>query len=348
MRCRVPTWKFSSTSASIIRKGSWFRSFVKTQAVPGFPRSAGADPMSARHPGETFITLRHLGGPGAGKGARTQRGVGRGMKRLEGKNVLITGGSTGIGRATAIRFADEGANVAINYHSSAREAEITLAEAQKTCSIIREKGCGEMLVQGDVASEEDVKRIFAEVLGAWGRLDILVNNAGIQVKSPTHETTMGAYDRVLAVNLRGAFLCAREAVRHFLDRGGGGVILNNTSIHETVPKPYYASYAVSKAGIRALGRILALEYAGQGIRVNTVAPGAVVTPINREWADDPAKRALVEAHIPMGRAGDPEEIAGVFAFLASDEAAYITGQTIYVDGGLTLYADFRTPWSSGS
>ncbi len=270
------------------------------------------------------------------------------MRRLEGKNVLITGGSTGIGRATAIRFADEGANVAINYHSSEREAEITLEEAQKTCSLIRGKGCGEMLVQGDVASEEDVKRIFAEVLKAWGRLDILVNNAGIQAESPTHEMATDAYDRVLAVNLRGAFLCAREAVRHFLGRGGGGVILNNTSVHETIPKPHYAPYAASKAGLGSLGRTLALEYAGEGIRVNTVAPGVIETPINREWADDPEKKALVAGHIPLGRAGQPEEIAAVFAFLASDEAAYITGQTLYVDGGLTLCADFRTPWSRGS
>ena len=269
------------------------------------------------------------------------------MKRLEGMNVLVTGGSTGIGRATAIRFAEEGANVAINYHTSEEEAEITLSEAQKTCSLIREKGCQEMLVQGDVANEEDVMRIFREVLGAWKRLDVLVNNAGIQTTSPTHEADVGAYDRVLAVNLRGAFLCSREAVRHFLDRGSGGIILNNTSVHETVPKPYYAAYAASKAGIGALGKTLALEYADKGIRVNTVAPGAIATPINREWLEDPERRAEVEGHIPIGRAGRAEEIAAVFAFLASDDAAYITGQTIYVDGGLTLCSDFRTPWSSG-
>ena len=270
------------------------------------------------------------------------------MRRFEGKNVLVTGGSTGIGRATAIRFADEGANVAINYYASETEAEITLEEARKTCSIIRGKGCGEMLVQGDVAHEEDVKRIFREVLGAWGRLDILVNNAGVQIASPAHETDMDAYDRVLAVNLRGAFLCAREAARHFLDRGGGGVVLNTTSVHETIPKPYYAPYVASKAGLAALSRTLALEYAGQGIRVNTVAPGTIATPMNREWMDDPARRAEAERHIPMGRAGLPEEVAAVFAFLASNEAAYITGQTLYVDGGLTLYPDFRVPWSSGS
>ncbi|MDV2480613.1 SDR family oxidoreductase [Methanoculleus sp. Wushi-C6] len=270
------------------------------------------------------------------------------MKRLEGKNVLITGGSTGIGRATAIRFADEGANVAINYHSGEKEAEITLGEARQACSLAREKGCEGMLVQGDVSREEDVRRIFREVLDAWGRLDILINNAGIQTASPTHEMTADDYDRVLAVNLRGAFLCAREAVRHFLDRGGGGIILNNTSVHEIIPKPQYAPYAASKAGLGSLGRTLALEYAGEGIRVNTVAPGAIATPINKEWAEDPEKKALVEENIPMGRAGEVEEIAAVFAFLASDEAAYITGQTIYVDGGLTLYPGFRTPWSSGS
>lgn len=265
------------------------------------------------------------------------------MRRLEGKNVLVTGGSTGIGRSIAIRFADEGANVAINYYSSEREAEITLEEAQKTCSLIRAKGCGEMLVRGDVSSEEEVGRIFREVLDAWGRLDILVNNAGIQAESPTHEMAMDAYDHVLAVNLRGAFLCAREAVRHFLDRGGGGVILNNTSVHEKIPRPHYAPYAASKAGLGSLGRTLALEYAGEGIRVNTVAPGAIATPTTGKQAEDPEKKALVEGQIPMGRAGQPDEVAAVFAFLASDEAAYITGQTIYVDGGLTLYPGFRRP-----
>lgn len=270
------------------------------------------------------------------------------MKRLEGKNVLITGGSTGIGRATAIKFADEGANIAINYHTSEEEAEVTLSEAQKACSLIREKGCQEMLVQGDVSNEEDVERIFREVLNAWGRLDILINNAGIQIASPTHEADMSIYDQILSVNLRGMFLCARKATQHFLDRGGGGIILNNSSIHESIPKPYYAAYAASKAGMGALGKTLALEYADQGIRVNTVAPGAIATPINWEWLEDPKKKSEVEERIPMGRAGQPEEIASTFAFLASDEAAYITGQTIYVDGGLALCPDFREPWTSGS
>ncbi|RXE57210.1 sugar dehydrogenase [Methanoculleus taiwanensis] len=268
------------------------------------------------------------------------------MRRLEGKYALVTGGSTGIGRAIAIRFAEEGANVAINYHSSREEAEITEDEVNKACRVIREHGCREMVVKANVADETAVARIFGEVIDAWGRLDILVNNAGIQKTSPTEEVTAADYDKVLGVNLRGAFLCAREAIRHFLSRDGGGIIINNSSVHQIIPKPGYTPYAVSKAGVGNLTRTLALEYAARGIRVNAVGPGAIETPINRAWLDDPEKKALVKSHIPIGRAGTPEEIAAVFAFLASDDSAYITGQTIYACGGLTLYPDFRTAWSS--
>jgi glucose 1-dehydrogenase len=268
------------------------------------------------------------------------------MKRLDGRNALVTGGSTGIGRSIAIRFAEEGANVAINYHSSGEEAEITREEVERACGTIREYGCKEMVVQASVSDERDVREMFARVLDAWGRIDILVNNAGIQKTAPTEDVTINDYDRVLAVNLRGAFLCAREAVRHFLGRGGGGVIINDSSVHQIIPKPLYAPYAISKAGMGNLTRTLALEYAAQGIRVNAVGPGAIVTPINKGWINNPEKKAEVERHIPLGRAGTPEEIASVFAFLASDDASYITGQTIYACGGLTLYPDFRTTWSS--
>lgn len=268
------------------------------------------------------------------------------MKRLEGKYALVTGGSTGIGRAIAIRLAEEGANVAINYHSSREEAEITESEVGEACRVIREHGCREMVVKANVADEAAVTGMFAEVIDAWGRLDILVNNAGIQKASPTEEVTVADYDKVLGVNLRGAFLCAREAVRHFLSRSGGGVIINDSSVHQIIPKPEYTPYAVSKAGMGNLTRTLALEYASRGIRVNAVGPGAIETPMNRAWLDDPEKKALVESHIPIGRAGTPEEIAAVFAFLASGDSSYITGQTIYACGGLTLYPDFRTAWSS--
>ncbi|MEX2262595.1 MAG: glucose 1-dehydrogenase [Bryobacteraceae bacterium] len=266
------------------------------------------------------------------------------MLRLQGKNVLITGASSGIGQAIAIRFAQEGANVAINYFRGDEEAEATRALVRKA----RTSGGGnDLVVQADVSQEEQIQAMFAKVLEAFGSLDVLVNNAGIQQPCPSHEVKAADFDRVMGVNLRGAFLCAREALRHFIARGGGGIILNNSSVHEMIPKPKYLSYSVSKGGMENLTKTLALEYAGRGIRVNAVGPGAVVTPINRAWIDDPKARAEVESHIPMGRAAGPEEIASVFAFLASDDASYITGQTIFACGGLTLYPEFRVAWSSG-
>jgi len=155
-----------------------------------------------------------------------------------------------------------------------------------------------------------------------------------------------AFDRVLGVNLRGSFLCAQQAIRNMLAENRTGSIVNVSSVHQMIPKPRFLGYSVSKGGMMNLTRTLALEFAGRGIRVNAIGPGATVTPINRAWVDDPVKREMVTSHIPMGRAGDAEEMAAVTAFLLSDEAAYITGQTIFVDGGLTLYADFRDTWSS--
>jgi glucose 1-dehydrogenase len=264
------------------------------------------------------------------------------MGRLEGRNALITGASSGIGQAIAILFAREGANVAINYYSGADQAGVTAEMARQART-----GPGrEIIVQADVADEHQVQSMFRQTLDAFGRLDILVNNSGIQKAAPSHEVSMSDFDRVLGVNLRGAFMCAREAIRHFLSRGGGGVIVNNSSVHEIIPKPLYVSYSISKGGMENMTRTLALEYAAHGIRINSVGPGATVTPINRAWIDDPKARGEVESHIPMGRAATSEEIAAVFAFLASDEASYITGQTIFAGGGLTLYPEFRTNWSS--
>jgi glucose 1-dehydrogenase len=203
-----------------------------------------------------------------------------------------------------------------------------------------------VLVQGDVSQEEDVVAMVGHAVSELGGLHVLINNAGIQISRPSHELSSADFDKVLAVNLRGAFLCAREAIRHFLAVGQPGVIINVSSVHQLIPKPDYLGYSTSKGGMQNLTRTLALEYAERGIRVNGMGPGATVTPINRAWIDDPVKREQVESHIPMRRAGTADEMGAVACFLASDDAAYITGQTIFVDGGLTLFPSFREPWSS--
>jgi glucose 1-dehydrogenase len=201
-------------------------------------------------------------------------------------------------------------------------------------------------VQADVSKEADVVRMVGETVDALGSIDVLVNNAGIQISRPSHELMNGDFDRVIDINLRGSFMCAREAIRNFLDQGAGGSIVNISSVHQVIPKPGYLGYSVSKGGMQNLTKTLALEYADRGIRVNGVGPGATITPINRAWVDDPVKAEMVTRHIPMLRAGSADEMAGVACFLSSEDAAYITGQTIFVDGGLTLFADFREPWSS--
>jgi glucose 1-dehydrogenase len=268
------------------------------------------------------------------------------MRGLKNKFVLVTGATTGIGHATAVRFAEEGCSVSINYRTNPVAAKETLAAAQKISAANGHTDAKHITVYGDVSKEEDVAKMFAETLQAFGRLDVLINNAGWQKEAPSDQLDMKDYDGVLNTNIRGAFMCAREALKHFLARGGGGVILSNSSVHQIIPKPGFVSYSLSKGAMGNMTRTLALEYANRGIRVNAVGPGAIITPINKSWKDDPKARAGVESHIPMGRSGESEEIASVFAFLASDEASYITGQTIYACGGLTLFPEFRENWSS--
>jgi len=267
-------------------------------------------------------------------------------RRLEGKFVVITGASRGIGRAVALRFAEEGASVAINYAGSEAAAGETLElvrAASRAGGYSADRHC---IVRADVSDAEAVAAMVDRVIGDWKRLDILVNNAGIQSPAASHEASLAEYRHILDVNLTGALLCAQAAIRHFLSRPGGGVILNCSSVHEIIPKPAYIAYSISKGGMGNLTRTLALEYADRGIRVNGVGPGATLTDMNSAWADDAKARRAVESHIPMGRAATPAEIAGVFAFLASDDASYVTGQTIYACGGITLYADFKTNWAS--
>ena len=268
------------------------------------------------------------------------------MKGIKGKNVLVTGATSGIGQAIAAYFATEGANVALNYRNDPDKLDDTEELIEKMCTQVRDCGGKELPIEGDVSEEADIIRMCNEVIEKLGSLDILINNAGIQTASPSHELETSDFDRVIQVNLRGAYLCARETIKHFLDRGNGGVIINISSVHEIIPRPTYVSYSISKGGMENMTKTLALEYAPYGIRVNVIAPGATATPIN-SWTDDPQKRKEVESHIPMRRVGTSEEMAAITAFLASDDAAYITGQTLFVDGGLTLYPDFLDPWSAG-
>jgi glucose 1-dehydrogenase len=262
------------------------------------------------------------------------------MRRFEGCRLLVTGAGQGIGLAVAQRFAREGARVALNDRTGGDRLDAALA------SLPAVEAGAHLLAVGDVSDEAAVERFMAEAIAELGGLDVLVNNAGFQVESATETLAMKDFDGVMAVNVRGTVLCAQAAIRQFLRQGRGGVILNNSSVHQLIPKPGYLGYAASKGAVGTITRTLALEFANRGIRVNAVAPGATVTPINAAWTDDPVKRAAVERHIPLGRPAEPEEIAGCFAFLASADAAYLTGQTIYADGGLTLYADFKENWSS--
>jgi glucose 1-dehydrogenase len=249
----------------------------------------------------------------------------------------------------AVRFVQEGCHVAVNYLDSRSDAGETERLARMATPTADAQGAPTpniVLVQADISNEADVVRMVNTTIAELGGIDILVNNAGIHLSKPSHELDLPSFDQVLNVNMRGTFMCSREVIKHFLATNKPGVIVNVSSVHEIIPKPGYLGYSASRGAMGNLTRTLALEYSGAGIRVNEIAPGATVTPVNRPWVEDPKKYSNVVSHIPLGRAGQPEEMAATVAFLSADEATYITGQTIYIDGGLTLYADFRTPWSS--
>ncbi|HZU59417.1 MAG TPA: glucose 1-dehydrogenase [Solirubrobacteraceae bacterium] len=253
---------------------------------------------------------------------------------LEGRHALITGASSGIGKACAIRMSEEGADVCINFYS-----EHEAPEANAVVSQIESNGTKAIAVQADVGSEEDVKRMVSAAHEAFGGLDILVNNAGIENQVPTMEMSLQDWERVLRTNLTGVFLCMRECGLLMKDTGRG-VIINMSSVHQFIPWPGFAHYCASKGGMKLLTETAAREWAPHKIRVVSVAPGAIATPINNFVLDDPESKHAVEEEIPLGRFGQPEEIASAVAWAASDQASYMTGNTLVVDGGMALYPKF--------
>jgi glucose 1-dehydrogenase len=250
--------------------------------------------------------------------------------RLQGKTALVTGSSGGIGHGIAVRLAREGASVAVNYRSNAQGADETMAGLRPLLA----SGAKAILVQADTGSTTDGERLVHECVQQLGGLDILVNNAGVERRAPFWEVTEKDYDEVLNVNLRGVFFLTQSFVRHRMQAKAGGKVINISSVHEDLPFPNFSPYCASKGGLRMLARDLAIELAPLGITVNNVAPGAIETPINSRLLHDPTKLRNLLGNIPLGRLGNVDDVAGVVAFLASADADYMTGATVFVDGGL--------------
>lgn len=264
------------------------------------------------------------------------------MKRkLEGQIAIVTGASSGIGAGVAKALAAEGAAVVINYSSNPEKAELVVNE-------IKEKGGNAFAIKADVSNEPEVVDMFQQTIQHFGTVDILVNNAGLQQDSKFHEMTLAQWNRVLGINLTGQFLCAREAIKEFLRRGivpdkskSAGKIICMSSVHEVIPWAGHANYSASKGGVMMLMKTIAQEYAPMKIRVNSIGPGAIRTPINHAaWQTPEAYTGLLKL-IPAKRIGEAEDIGGAAVWLSSDNSEYVNGITLFVDGGMLLYPGFE-------
>ena len=263
-------------------------------------------------------------------------------RKLEGQTALVTGANSGIGEGVAIALGAAGANVVVNYVSKPETAETV-------CQKIRDSGSKAIALMADVSNEDQVLQMFSHTIQEFGTIDILVNNAGLQRDAPFTEMTLDQWNTVINVNLTGQFLCAREAIREFLRRGivqersvACGKIICMSSVHEIIPWARHANYASSKGAIRMLMQSLAQEFGGQKIRVNSICPGAIRTPINiNAWNTPEAYNALMTL-IPYNRIGEPSDIGKLAVFLASDDSDYITGTSIFIDGGMTVFEGFST------
>ena len=247
--------------------------------------------------------------------------------RLSGKTALVTGSDQGIGQAIALRLAEEGADVVVNYRKNRDGAESTRAQIGKL-------GRRTASIQADVGQVADARRLVEEAVAALGGLDILVNNAGIEKNASFIDVTEEDYNAVIAVGMSGAFFCTQSFARHRRTVNAGGKVINISSVHEELPFPHFTAYCMAKGGLKMMMRNLSIELAPLGITVNNVAPGAIRTPINQKLLSDPKLLEPLLANIPLNRLGQPADVAGVVAFLSSPDADYITGATIVVDGGL--------------
>src|SRR5580704_3538018 len=264
------------------------------------------------------------------------------IKLLKGQKSLVTGATSGIGKAVAIALGNAGADVMVNYVTGPEDAEAVAAE-------IRHCGSTAIIHQADVGKEDEVVAMFNRIKTEFGTIDILINNAGIQKDSPFDQLSLAQWQRVIDVNLTGQFLCAREAVREFKRRGvrkeiscAAGKIICMSSVHEVIPWAGHVNYAASKGGVMLMMKSIAQEVAPWRIRVNSIAPGAIRTPINTGAWETPEEYNELMKLVPYKRIGEPADIAQVAVFLASDQADYITGASIFVDGGMTLYPGFAS------